>query len=89
MIQLFPTLAMNNRRLINDDAGCFHCCQMFKKEEIKEYTDGDQTAICPRCGVDCVIPKGCGFDLTEEMLQKGKQFWFNTTGENPISSTPR
>ena len=35
---------------------CFYCCEVFDTDEIKEYTDNGQTAICPKCGVDSVIP---------------------------------
>lgn len=35
---------------------CFYCKRVFNESDIKEYTDGGKTAICPYCGVDSVIP---------------------------------
>lgn len=78
MIHLFPKFAMHNRHLmLGPSAGCFHCCQLFKKEEIKDYSDGDKTCVCPRCGVDCVVGDTFGFTLDEEILKKANAFWFS------------
>lgn len=35
--------------------GCFHCLATFKADEIRDWVDDDQTALCPRCGVDSVL----------------------------------
>lgn len=37
-------------------AGCFQCLSTYKPDFIDEYVDGDATALCPRCGIDAVIP---------------------------------
>lgn len=43
-----------------DTCGCGYCCKIFPTYEIAEsdiLSNGrDETAICPYCGVDCVIP---------------------------------
>lgn len=77
-ISQFATLAINNRRLVeqSDKAGCFHCLKIFSISEIKNYTDNEKTIICPLCGVDSVVGDKCGFELSEEILKNANQFWY-------------
>jgi len=56
--------------------GCFHCLEVFHPAEIKEWTDRGQTAICPRCGIDSVLPETPDFKVTKEMLQAMEAYWF-------------
>ncbi len=45
--------------------GCFHCQERFHPAEISSWVDSPavgrgaagQTALCPRCGVDAVLPE--------------------------------
>ena len=61
-------------------AGCFYCGAMFAPAEITDWIDGPQvatgettdgvTALCPRCGIDAVLPAGSvaiNADLLAEM----------------------
>jgi len=36
--------------------GCFHCRSIFASDEIRQWVDDGQTALCPRCGIDSVLP---------------------------------
>lgn len=69
-------LALHNKnRLIKAvRCGCFGCFKIFNVDEIKEYTDNDDTALCPYCTVDCVVEDDG--NLTEEFLQKANKYWF-------------
>src|SRR5438034_4167353 len=67
-------------------AGCFYCCQIFGPAEIMDWVDGRQvetgstadgvTALCPRCGIDSVLPEIQGVTLTAELLQEMRAHWF-------------
>ena len=61
----------------NEDCGCFHCEESFKSSEIKEWVDkkrsGPDTALCPRCGIDSVLPNV----TSPELLEKMYVAWFN------------
>jgi len=49
------------RLLASEVAACYYCFAEFVPDAISDWCDGDrqdQTAICPRCGVDAVV----GFD---------------------------
>lgn len=55
---------------------CFYCGQSFRPDEIAEWIDNDQTAICPKCGIDSVIGSAAGFPLTKEFLDEMNKYWF-------------
>jgi hypothetical protein len=40
------------------------------------YLAVEDTAMCPRCGIDSVIGSASGIDLTPEFLRKMHDFWF-------------
>ncbi len=40
----------------NEYCSCFYCLSIFKSSEIIEWIDNEYTAICPKCGIDSVIP---------------------------------
>lgn len=47
--------------LASERAGCFSCLASFAIAQIDEWADercGGQTALCPRCGIDAVLPMG-------------------------------
>lgn len=55
--------------------GCFYCKEMFAPNDIQDWTDtsnpiAEQTALCPRCGIDSVIGDRSGFAITPEFLGK-------------------
>lgn len=70
--------AMHNRPQVEraENCGCFHCLKIFPPSAVKEWTDNDDTAICPHCGVDAVLPESFDFKLTEDILRKLNTYWF-------------
>ena len=63
-----------NKRLL---CGCFFCCKTYHPSEIKEWTDAQQTALCPKCGVDSVIPLAVGGPDNKTILEEMFEYWFN------------
>ncbi len=57
-IRTAPMYAIKNKKHISSltMCGCFSCLEYFGSCEITEWTDNSQTALCPKCGADCVIP---------------------------------
>lgn len=55
-------------------AGCFYCLAIFDPETVKAWTDDMQTAICPLCGIDSVLPDSPA--LAEEFLKRMHEEWF-------------
>ena len=61
--------------------GCFYCCAEFSPREITDWVDPESddmqegtTALCPRCGIDSVIPLEPGTDAV--LLRRMKEHWF-------------
>ena len=69
--------SMNNRGALLDsrECGCFFCLKMFKPDQIIKWIH-EETALCPFCGVDAVIPESCDYKLDDSLLLAMKEFWF-------------
>lgn len=59
--------------------GCFHCRAIFPPTEVVEWVDeGDQTALCPCCGIDSVIGSASGYPITSAFLGRMRKHWFGS-----------
>lgn len=56
--------------------GCFYCRQTFKPSEIYEWVDYEDTALCPKCGIDSVLALDDTMDNTAMLLDMS-MYWFN------------
>ena len=72
--------SFNNMEVLKHSqrCGCFYCLSIFQSDEIQEYIDDKPygTALCPHCEIDSVIGESCGYTITEEFLNKMKEYWF-------------
>lgn len=58
--------------------GCFFCCRIYDPDLIVDWTDAaPETAICPYCDVDSVLPESTEYPLTVEFLEAMERYWFN------------
>lgn len=55
---------------------CFYCKRRISKDDIKDYTDDGQTAICPACGVDAIIPDSIEEPLDDAVISEMNEYWF-------------
>ena len=81
----------NNRELLtgSDQAGCFYCQAIFDARQVEDWVDGPQvetgeladgiTALCPRCGIDAVLPSAAPIKLDASLLAAMHQYWFERT----------
>lgn len=68
-----------NRALVQfHKCACYSCLRRFLGRTIKEWTDDNQTAICPHCGVDAVIPDTSV--VTDELLRRMQRDAFSLDG---------
>lgn len=67
-------LAIYNRDKIGDDTpcGCYFCMRAFKGNEIEEWVDKGDTALCPHCNIDSVVPN----ETDAEFLTAANERWF-------------
>ena len=60
--------------MLSKECGCFYCLATFPGSEVKNWIDMTETAMCPKCGIDSVLPGGRG---TPEVLKEMQAYWFN------------
>ncbi len=69
----------------SSQAGCMHCGATFEPSEIREWVcDGvgsepseeGETARCPRCGVESVLPSAAPVTLDPRLLSALQSYWF-------------
>jgi hypothetical protein len=49
--------SIHNKALINGKiVSCFYCMRTFTSQMVIKYVDENDTAICPFCGIDSVLP---------------------------------
>lgn len=56
--------------------GCFYCMKVFKPSLIEEWIDNGQTAICPYCKIDSVLPQTESVIITTKLLEDMHNYWF-------------
>jgi hypothetical protein len=56
--------------------GCFYCLTIFPPTEIVDWTDDDQTALCPKCRIDSVLGSASGAPITADFLSLMRAWWF-------------
>lgn len=51
--------------------GCYYCAEVYAVAEhpIEEWVDGEQTALCPVCGIDSVIPQLSSLEFTKSDMK--------------------
>lgn len=64
----------------SDKCGCFYCMAIFESKTITRWLT-DDTALCPECGIDSVLPSNAGFSITIDFLKKMHDYWFESTFE--------
>jgi hypothetical protein len=74
-------LSWRHRKAIESSTlcGCFYCLSTFAPTEITEWTDGEQTALCPRCWIDSVLGSASDVSLTTEFLSAMRKRWFQSS----------
>jgi hypothetical protein len=68
------TMSYRNKSRIEADTpcGCYFCLTEFKGADVEDWTDDGETALCPRCDIDAVLP-----GVTEQdNLQAAHIHWF-------------
>jgi hypothetical protein len=59
--------------------GCFYCLAVFRPEDITFWLEDENTALCPRCMTDSVLPGGFA-RLDRQFLQRMHDYWFENKG---------
>lgn len=84
-LDLIHDAAINNRHAVmaSTRCGCFSCEAMFHGWEITDFTERDFSAVCPRCGIDSVLPEHLpNAQLSQALLRQMRERYF----ENVIAA---
>lgn len=60
----------------SNKAGCYQCISTFDPAEISDTIDDGKTAMCPKCGIDSILPESSPFKLDKQSLTKLNKYWF-------------
>jgi hypothetical protein len=69
----------------SDLCGCFYCGAIFPPSAITAWVDGPNgdddlqhgvTALCPKCGIDAVLPSAANISITPELLAEMREEYF-------------
>lgn len=73
-IKLATKLAYRNRAAAEkaEHCGCYFCLRVFPSKTIDEWADGGETALCPNCRIDSVVPDA----PNAEWLVEAHEYWF-------------
>jgi NAD-dependent SIR2 family protein deacetylase len=75
LIDILHDFSSNHISLLkNNKCKCFYCLKSFHSNEIEEWIDKEETALCPYCGIDSVLPES--INITEEILKEMNKYWF-------------
>jgi uncharacterized paraquat-inducible protein A len=72
-VEQLPQLSRRNRDAVKSaqHVGCYFCIEVFNADAVTDYDNGG-SALCPRCGVDALLP-----DVTDKaLLAKACESWF-------------
>jgi hypothetical protein len=67
--------------------GCFNCGATFGPGDITDWVDEGTTALCPRCGIDSLLPEQASQPLTPALLEAMHEYWFERTVHISATST--
>ena len=68
----------HNKQLVDtaDKCYCFYCKSCMKNSDIKQYADNGETALCPQCGIDAIIPDSIEDAVDEGIIFEMNEYWF-------------
>ena len=55
---------------------CYFCLSTINKEDIKEYVDDVQTALCPECDKPALIPDSVAGEIDDHTLYQMSDYWY-------------
>ena len=68
----------HNRELIlkSNKCYCFYCKSILSSNEIIKYIDNNETALCPKCDIDSIIPDAIDDTIDQKVIDDMNQYWF-------------
>lgn len=61
---------------VSKNAACYYCMEVYLASEVIEFCDSETTALCPKCGIDSVLPDDSPYEFKIGDLKELNHFWF-------------
>ena len=87
-LEALHRLSSRNRDTVQGTraCGCFHCLRTFDAAAVVDWTrEGDgqeETALCPFCGSDSVMPAREGAPIDPGVLKAMQVYWYGRTASS-------
>lgn len=77
-LQKLHAYSSHNRALVEGarQCHCFYCQATVDASEVVDYSDNGQTAICPKCGIDSILPDSIEETLNADTIAEMNEYWF-------------
>ena len=78
LLEKLHTYCTNNRDLVARANRCYcvYCKADMDRREIVDFLELENTAVCPKCGVDAVLPDSIDETISRSLLQELHEYWF-------------
>ena len=83
LYELIHAFSSENRKILQNSENnvCLSCKQAVDYGSIISWiteNSGKETAICPRCMVDCIVPHKVDgiYELNDELIDELCEYWF-------------
>lgn len=78
IIEYLHTLSVNNKDIIleNKKCHCYKCMKSFDSEDITEFNDVGNTALCPYCKGAAVLVESDHYVLDDKTLKDLNEYWY-------------
>lgn len=82
LIEEAVKISANNKKAVkkSNKCGCYYCCTIFSAKDVTLFVDDEESATCPECGIDAVIPDADVPELNSKMLEEMNKRWFDIEG---------
>ena len=77
-LEKLHSYASNNKKMIEESeyCYCFHCMKKMNSNEITNYLENENTALCPYCSIDSIIPDNIDEKIDDKLLYLMNKYWF-------------
>ena len=77
-LERLRTYSSHNKKLVeaSEKCYCFYCMSEMDSKDIKVFVDGEQTATCPNCLTDAILPDSVEEPIDSETLSLMNEYWF-------------
>ena len=72
------TYSVHNKKMVeeSENCHCYYCQSTVDSGSVESYADDGETALCPRCGINALIPDSVDEKIDANVLHDMHEYWF-------------